>query len=431
MKEREHIAVLAGPLKRRVNLALWLDSVTGPLAFLCGAFATILILFKLVLPDLTSYAALVFLLAPLLLVYIFFRCKRSGLFFRTPEIVEIMDHRYRDDGSVTACFERPDLFSSSGLIPLLERGIKSCRLRLDPVWYFRKMLPALLFLTLAMAIPPRTTASMEQKKQILTAMTDPLFDQMEQNMDLLSEEESEEFQEILEEIKEDNKGVSREKWEAVEEVRERLDHSIREKQQNVQDMLSDMQKLEDLANQAGNKPLDDDGKNRMQELLKDLEAKSRKYPMSGKKQAELDQLMKNLKQAPNSEELKKKLSQLKKGLGTCCGREPAYQLGEKGNGAKEGPGRGGINRGRGDAPMVFGKEKDLPEAGYREKEIFNQFLTPGDIVDLGITPVEPEPDPGRFSPGTIMDFKTQDGDEVSRTRISPGQRDVVSKYFSK
>jgi hypothetical protein len=93
-------------------------------------------------------------------------------------------------------------------------------------------------------------------------------------------------------------------------------------------------------------------------------------------------------------------------------------------------GRGGRDRGRGDAAMVFGQPQQLANPEFRPDRLENRFLKPEDLVDLGITLLRPEPDPGRFSPGTLQSFDAERGQAVSRTRISPSQREVVSKYFS-
>ena len=101
--------------------------------------------------------------------------------------------------------------------------------------------------------------------------------------------------------------------------------------------------------------------------------------------------------------------------------------GPDGDGA---PGAGGINRGRGDAPLVMGDEETDEDAKSEKKDLANKYLNPEDLVDMGITPIHPDPDPGKFSPGTLRDYGEQSGSAVSRTRISPGQKKVVSDYFS-
>ena len=80
--------------------------------------------------------------------------------------------------------------------------------------------------------------------------------------------------------------------------------------------------------------------------------------------------------------------------------------------------------------MVFGDPEALDAAKYKDQELFNRFLSGDDLVDLGIVPIRPKPDPGRFSPGTVQAYGTREGTNVSRTKISPSQRDVVAKYFA-
>jgi hypothetical protein len=105
-------------------------------------------------------------------------------------------------------------------------------------------------------------------------------------------------------------------------------------------------------------------------------------------------------------------------LGECNGNGKCY-------------GKGGVDRGRGDAPLVFGEDQSLADAEFQQKDLNNQFVTPEDMVDLGIIPIQPKPDPGKFSPGTLKNFGEQEGSNVNRTKISPSQKDVVSRYFGK
>jgi len=137
-----------------------------------------------------------------------------------------------------------------------------------------------------------------------------------------------------------------------------------------------------------------------------------------------------------SQEMLEQLQQLSEEMaGMCQGTEPGDGMGfGEGEGNQSGPdgdgnpGRGAPNRGRGDAPMFFGEERRI-DAKTKPEEMRNQFLDPADLVDLGITPVEPQPDPGAFSLGTLRQFDRQSGAAVSRTRITPSQKDVVSRYF--
>lgn len=80
--------------------------------------------------------------------------------------------------------------------------------------------------------------------------------------------------------------------------------------------------------------------------------------------------------------------------------------------------------------MAYGEERILGNARVERKEIENQFLSAEDLADLGVTPIEPSVDPGRFSPGTLQNFQPLQGSAVSRSRISPSQSDAVAQYFA-
>jgi len=93
------------------------------------------------------------------------------------------------------------------------------------------------------------------------------------------------------------------------------------------------------------------------------------------------------------------------------------------------PGKGGIGRGRGDAEMTFGDEQSI-DAEFDNKMVRNRMLEREHMLDMGIRAMPPKPDPKTFSPATVRQFESQSGSGVSRNRISPSQREVISNYFS-
>ena len=435
MDEKFLLKPLIKPLRKRLNAAIWMNSILGPLIFLIGAFAILLILLKMLEPDYAAHSLAVFILLPVLMVYRYRQCVKQAKFFREYEVVEILDHVYRNDGSVTAFYERPDLIPDPDIPSPLSRDFSTRLPRLDAYYYIKRIIPVCLFSCVALAIPPRSPVSLEQNREILSTITQPLFDKIDENKDLLSEEERADLLDKLEQLKKDEQGISREKWEAVEEIQNRMDQTLAKKNQNIQKMLSDTNEMSKILNEPGKDPGNAQTQAQLDKLQSGLKLAGSACPMSAPMQQKMDQLMKQMKEAPNTQQLKAKLAELQKQLGSCC-KGSAYQLceGEGGKNADSGgnePGRGGINRGRGDAPMIYGEEKKLANAKYQEKMVQNQFLSQTDLIDLGITPVEPQPDPAKFSPGTVKQFESLEGAQVSRTKISPTQKEVISKYFSR
>ena len=433
-KTQKSFSKIVQSLKKRLNLALWAEKFVSPLGLLLGTLATFLIILKMLLPDYTDYSLFLLILLPVFGIYAFIMCKRLNIFFREPEVIEVIDHLYRDDGSVTAFYENPSLPHNPEFYEGVAEDVKKSLPRLSPVFYGKKIIPPLVFLLVATLIPPRISASAKREQEIVTTLTKPLVSKMEENSDLFTEEERESLERKIQEIRQDRRGISREKLEAVEEMQERIDNTIKKKEQSVENMLSEVaeiaQEASNMADSNANAPINEN----MKSMLENLSLKKKSSQLSSSKQGELEQMLKNLPDAKNISDLEMKLKKLQQCLGSCCNGVSIDECGRMGEGKGENgkiPSRGGIDRGRGDAAMMWGDEKKLPGAKFDQRDLQNKFFNPEDLVSLGITPVEPEPDPGKFSPGTLKDFGKVQGSQINRTRISPSQKDVISKYFSK
>ena len=94
-----------------------------------------------------------------------------------------------------------------------------------------------------------------------------------------------------------------------------------------------------------------------------------------------------------------------------------------------GPGRGGINRGRGDAPLTWGEESaDL--VGRFEAQLLPSAtgLDPEHSATLGVGGATPEVKPEAEAAGR-GDVKASTGRTSWRRRISPRHRDAVRRFF--
>lgn len=144
------------------------------------------------------------------------------------------------------------------------------------------------------------------------------------------------------------------------------------------------------------------------------------------------------------EELKALQEQLQKGATAIGSLEGLPSLGEElslqpgsgmglGAGAGKGmtPGQGGVERGRGDAPLFYGDKED--NLGTENIEtIKNEDLsraTPGEVLGLGET--EREIDKRLTGPqsGGRVNSTGQGGDAVSRETLRPDEQAVLKRYF--
>ncbi len=409
------------PLARRINRAVLFNRMLGPLIFILTCYAVVLIVLKMIAPLVTVWAGVSLLLLPVSFLYSVWQCRRSGLFFEPHQVAEVVDHLYLNDGQICTSFEavrfaRDENYYRKVLVEIEERVP-----RIDVGFYLRKVTPVLLFTALAVAVPARNPEVNQQSKAILESLIESLLLELEEQAEILPEEERLEMEQSLEEIKSSEDGISREQWEAIEEMRERMNQSLQASRTSLSGLSNQMNQLANVAQSAemdsGNSA---EAEQMMAELAKAL--KNQNFKISSQMQSQLlGQLGKMGKGAPDAEKLKELAERLQK---MTQGSEPGEGQGEGDN-----VGRGGLGRGRADAAMVVGDEQTLENAKYEEAQLDQKYLSGNDLVALGVTPIEPDVDPGRFSPGTLKQFETHQGLEVSRSRISPRQKQVIEKFF--
>jgi hypothetical protein len=139
----------------------------------------------------------------------------------------------------------------------------------------------------------------------------------------------------------------------------------------------------------------------------------------------------------SAEQLKALQSQLQKGscaLGSLEGLPGlgSMQLGMGiGKGKGMTPGMGGVDRGRGDAPIFFGDTEDDLGTNRIEKVKNEDFsrATIGEVLGLGET--ERELDESATGPqaGGGVSSTGQGGDAVSRETLRPDEEAVLKRYF--
>lgn len=415
------------PVARRLNWTVWLSRVAAPVATILVCFAVVLLILKMLVPQHRWWAIVVFVSMPVAAAYVYHLCRRHNLFFAENDIAEVVDHLTDSDGTLTAVYERPALAQESRFYDLVQQRLRQHFPRLNMKYFAQRLGPACAFVAVALLIPPRPPASDRDKQEVLVALTQPLAEQLQVNADLLPEKEKEQLEKQLEEIKQNPEGVSKEQWEAVEEVQQRIENAVQQSETAAGQMSSALNQLSGMVgdSKGDSTPLGDDAqqKEKMDQIVQDLtlKADNPKMPLSSGQRREMKDAMSKCKNASCTA---KDLAKLQKELAGLC-----QKMGSNGN--KEGTGRGGRDRGRGDAALALGDEGKLDDAEFQQKDLNNQFITPEDMVDLGIIPIQPKPDPGKFAPGTLKNFGSQEGSNVSRTKISPSQKDVVSRYFGK
>ena len=424
------------PLLRRLNAAVWLESSLPAFVLLTGLWASGLLCLKMLgvqwLAPFHAAGGLV-LLAPL---YGCWQSRRRGLFFAPGHGAVLADRLFRNDGQVSAYFERPQLYpglDTSALAREIGQALSQRAPRLRPAYFFLRLAPILLYATAALLVPARPPVETAVDQAAMRALTDPIVTRLEESKGLLPDDRVNELLEDLRQLQESGPGLTRETWEAVDHIEQRMQDALDQSRQaamHVAQAVHDLTEgsgvgdhplaaaqspqfhgaLQDIRNalDLSSPMLSDAALERLRAAAEALDGMCRQGDLvSGEDRDALTQCI---------QELQAHLEQLLQETG--CGDADLFA------------GKGGVARGRGDAAMHLGAPEQLANASFERDRLRNRFLSPEDMTDLGLTRLRPDPDPGRFSPGLLQSYEKERGQAVSRTRISPGQREVVGKYFS-
>lgn len=406
----------------RVNLGVFLTQCVVPVASVVIAFGIAFLLTRMLAPQFSRWSFAILGLLPLALVYGWLMSKRKGLFFNDNEIVELVDYLSVSDGLAATAYEKPALAADPNLWQKISGRLSFGPLHLDPLWFGWRLLPACLFAGAVLFVPPRKPR--QPVDPMMATLTDPLAERVKIAAEVLPEAEREKLERQIEQVQAAPEGVSREKWEAVEAVEQRLENALAQSEASAYQLSSSMNQLASMVAQQETKA---PGAN-SDELQADINMMAANIAEQlQKNNLAMSESMKNalknaLSKCKNGQCNSKQLADLLKQCQGLCDKLGNCKGGKYGS-------RGGVNRGRADAELVFGQERILDNATFEAKQLENEYFQTADLTDIGITTMEPKPDPGKFSPGAVKDYGSQQGTNVSRTEISPSQRGVVERYF--
>lgn len=424
---------LVRPYARRLNWITWINESLGPLILLIAFYATTLILVKMLHPEGLGWAHWPLALLPLSLLAGWFRARRRNRFYTTEEIIEILDHYYRADGSVSTAYERAELIPH--LPEYLEEFQRTIRLRFPTVslmHYLRRVAPAMVYVLVAIVLPPREPEAALPAEAVVESLTQPLVEELEEFESILPEAEEEQLREALETLRESEEGISREKWEAIEAIEQRIDDAVAEQRQGLGEVAGTLAMMSHELEEKGAL-----GEELSQALSQQLGEQLAAHAVAADSPLgeQLREFQGNLSGKPmDPEALRRKLEALKKEL-EAKGCKPSQCPGGECMGICQSgyctrPGRGSVDRGRGDAEMTFDERRELNVFQTDSAILSTEFMDQEHLVDLGLKRIEPNPDPGRFSPSMVRSFEAQSGSQAAKTRIGPAQRGVIERYFS-
>jgi len=367
--------------------------------------------------------------------------------FTRPQSVALLDRKLNAGGLLMTLSEAPDEVWAEQL-PQLENVWRDSLPRIRPVRFARYLSLPLLFAAGACFVPLREAKpepiipnlAGQQASQELAELLEVI-----EEAPVLDEEEELELREEIETLIEETaeKPLTHEKWETVDALRERLKMQVDAASVTASNAHAAVASLADGENLSTERMAQLEG-----DVLEALEKMSKAGALSSASPELRSQLQKMLKQgslrmAKNSSQRQQQLADLKKFLksecdklgecrgkcqgGNCDGENFSENAGNNSNGN---PGRGGVNRGRGDAEMTWGDESD--EAGTKFKEV---ALPPGFLDDsenetLSTTLTAPDVDPAATAPrNSSRSSSSASGSDTWNRPLRPRHRSIVRRYF--
>src|SRR5262245_17466421 len=94
------------------------------------------------------------------------------------------------------------------------------------------------------------------------------------------------------------------------------------------------------------------------------------------------------------------------------------------------PGNGGIDRGRGDAAMIWGSESPGRTEAFEPRQLPSApQLDASQSTLLGVTAAEPQADPTAEAAG-LRDTESAAARSAWRRRLAPAHREAVKRFFA-
>jgi hypothetical protein len=314
-------------------------------------------------------------------------------------------------------------------------------------WRQLRLVPlASAFFVVALLVPQRVTAGSQQAvaANVVAAVNASVAAM--KNEQLLTPVEEKKLDQEIERIRRDaGKRVDASSWEAADAMQERMAASLAAKQDAVkwaQQTLARFgaaaQSGSSAAGSSGSSPAADAA-----ELTKALSRLAEAGMLAGAP-SELSDLAAGKTALPaDPKALAKLQGMLGKFLGDKAGRIGAavaaakggrfdaseFETGQSGRDGDGDPGRGGVNRGRADADLTFGRETE--RAGHFKA----QPLPPGAVrsadewAPIAVLPGTPGASPQASTAAATRTYESNAGQEAWRRTLAPRHQSAVKKYF--
>ncbi len=459
----------------RLRFGQFLDAASDLLAAALFLFGGVVLIVKLAMPQFWPYALWAGSgTVPAVGIGWWLATRQR---FTRLDAIAILDSRLKAGGLLLALSEAPD-HEWERRLPQLDELWKRSLPRIRPFSFARRLMLPAVFAVAAGLMPAREVAAESQTfssaGQQAAGDLQELVAELEAAK-LLDDEDDSQLNEEIRKLVEETQDVplTHEKWETVDALRERLKLRVDSAGVSVDAARAALNRLTEAANSDSldlNSEQLEELQKQAQETLQKLADSGAFDRMSPELKDQLQRLMKDGQFGLPSEtgdrsellselddfleQESQRLSELRskcEGQGECqscrkcvegclcSGPEdetclcPNCQNGQCSSCSKDGngkPGRGGISRGRGDAPLTWGDESILENTKFKET-----ILPPGsqdvprDQV-IGLTVSVPDDEAAQSAPrSAVRGPSAATGDETWRRSVRPRHRAVVRGYF--
>jgi hypothetical protein len=367
--------------------------------------------------------------------------------YRAEQIAALADSLNGGEGTLLAVLEiqDPAWVSSRAIAGFSQFPMPRLR-----VW--RKLcaiLPAAAFLATALMMPQRTTAAAKgMLANDIAADLQATLNELKKQ-DVITPNEDKQFQDEIERIRKDaSEKLDASSWEASDAMHEKFAAKLAEKQDAMKwaaDSLSNFAAAGDsdasmtkaLAGELGtaidklsqtgllaNAPGD------LQKLLGGKDAIAGGKTQLPKDAASLRKLAASLSKylAGRSGELAA-IGKLGKEAGRFDPTEFPVFSDERGPDGDGDPGSGGINRGRGDADLTWGKESAMSDRFKSVPLPPGSYRSPDDWTPLAVLPGAPKESPEARLASSGIQYAGVTGQAAVRRTLAPRHYSAVKKYF--
>ena len=458
--------------QRRVMLGEFLHRAADALAVFLFVFGTAVLTVRLLLPGLWPHVLWLAVGAVPVAVGAWWVARKKLQSRR--ETIAMLDKRLAAGGLLMTLAERPDTEWSQHL-PQIKEMWRNALPRLFPKRFTSYLALPLLFAVAACFVPLREARATPLVPHAVAQNATQQLEELKAELDqaeILKEEDKQELEQEVAKLQQETKDtpLTHENWETVDALTERLQLRVDDaaaqnskfqeavaqlakatrgegeplspeaREQLEQDVAEAVEMLTkkgansaDVApgkKGAGNKSLQD----KLQRLMKEGKLKLPSDPQE--RQELLDELQDEL----NKE--KQKLSELRKKCKACsqckggCEKPGDGECDAEGQIAKQGadkdgkPGRGGINRGRGDAEISFGDEADGKGTQFKEVILPPGFADKPKAEIVGVQLIAPTEEPAaNVAPGVPRQIDPSTGNTTWNRKLSPKHRNIVRKFF--